>query len=551
MAEEKDQVVAEENAVPEEQPAEATAVELAAEEVPAADKAPSTEETEMPEQLLAVRKKGRWKKWLAACLAVVLLMAGAVAVIVWQNQFTLEFAVNGDQEMTLEVGTAFEDPGAYAVFSGSLLLREEERIPVTVSGEVNTERLGSYTLTYTARKELDYYVGKLFMEKTGVRVVHIVDTTAPEITLMTDPESFTLPGHTYVEEGFTATDNYDADLTDWVVRWVEEDGIHYKISDFSGNETEVVRPVVYSDPVAPVLTLQGKETVIVVKGDKYKEPGFTAMDNCDGDLTGNVTVTGEVNRKVLGEYPLTYTVTDAAGNTASAVRTVIVREYPEIPDDMPRVEAVERVTPGDKIVYLTFDDGPGPFTEELLDVLAKYNVKATFFVVDRDYPDTLRRIVKEGHTIALHCQRHDYKRIYYSEAAYFRDLKAIQDVVLKETGVLSTIVRFPGGTGNTVSRGINPGVMTRLTMMLNELNYRYFDWNVNSEDAGSATSTEEIYNYVINGIQRHNVSIVLQHDIKYYSVKAVENIIKWGLKNGYTFMPLDMSSPTCETKPRN
>ena len=66
MAEEKDQVVAEENAVPEEQPAEATAVEPAAEEVPAADKAPSTEETEMPEQLLAVRKKGRWKKWLAA-----------------------------------------------------------------------------------------------------------------------------------------------------------------------------------------------------------------------------------------------------------------------------------------------------------------------------------------------------------------------------------------------------------------------------------------------------------------------------------------------------
>lgn len=505
----------------------------------------------VPEQLLTIRKKGLWKRILLGILAAVLVMAAAVAVVIWQNEFTLDFAVEGSQEITLEVGSSFEDPGAHAAFSGSLLLRDQEIIPVTVDGAVNTDRLGSYTLTYTARKELDYYVGKLFFEKTGVRVVHVVDTTAPEITLLTDPEAFTLPGHTYVEEGFVATDNYDAEMTDWVVRWVEEDGVHYKVSDFSGNVTEVIRPIVYSDPVAPELTLLGKETLILVQGRDYQEPGYTAADNFDGDITANVTVTGEVDPKTLGEYPLTYTVADAHGNTTSAVRTVVVREYPELPEDMPVAEAVERVTPEGKVVYLTFDDGPSPYTEHLLNVLKKYDVKATFFVINRGYHDTLRRIVNEGHTIAMHGGSHTYRKIYASEEAYFADLKVVQDVILKETGVLATIVRFPGGTGNTVSTKHNRGIMTRLTKMLNAMNYRYFDWNVNSEDASGANTAEEIFNNVINGIMRRKVSIVLQHDIKYDSVMAVEDIIKWGLKNGYTFKALDMSSPTCEVKPRN
>lgn len=505
----------------------------------------------VPEQLLTVRRKGLWWKILLGVLAVVLVAAAAVALVIWQNEFTLALAVEGDREITLEVGSHFEDPGAHAAFSGSLLLREQKAVPVTVEGAVNTDRLGSYTLTYTARKELNYYLGKLFFEKTDVRVVHVVDTTAPEITLLTDPEAFTLPGHTYVEEGFVVTDNYDADLTGWVVRWVEEDGVHYKVSDFSNNVTEVVRPIVYSDPVAPELTLLGKETTILVQGRDYAEPGFTATDNFDGDITANVTVTGQVDQDTLGEYALTYTVTDTFGNSASAVRKIIVREYPELPDDMPIPEAVERVTPEGKVVYLTFDDGPSPYTNLLLDVLKKYNVKATFFVVNRGYHDILRRIVNEGHTIALHCGRHTYRKIYASEEAYFTDLKTIQDVVKEQTGVVTTIVRFPGGTGNTVSRGANKGIMTRLTKMLNAMNYRYFDWNVNSEDASGANTAEQIYNNVINGIMNRRISIVLQHDIKYDSVLAVEDILKWGLKHGYTFKALDMSSPTCEVKPRN
>ena len=229
---------------------------------------------------------------------------------------------------------------------------------------------------------------------------------------------------------------------------------------------------------------------------------------------------------------------------------MFIEQGPEfIRDLFPK--ALWRMDPNEKAVYLTFDDGPSPFTEELLDVLAKYDVKATFFVVDRGYEDTLRRIVADGHTLAMHAGSHNYYKIYASEEAYFTDLKQIQDVILEETGTLSTIVRFPGGTGNTVSRGANTGIMTRLSKMLHAMNYRYFDWNVNSGDAEGIYDPKVIYNNVVGGIMGKDVAIVLQHDINYSSVRAVEDIIKWGLKNGYTFMALDPSSPACETKPRN
>ena len=502
---------------------------------------------EMPEQPRYMRKTAGWIKVLAVILIVLVLIAAGMAAAIWKNGFTLELTLNGPEEITLEVGSGFEEPGAQAVFCGGLL-KKKEAVPVAQEGAPDTGRLGSYTLTYRARKVL---LGKLVFEKAATRVVHVVDTTAPEILLHTDPDAFTLPGHAYVEEGFTATDNYDADLTDWVHSWVEADGVHYKVSDFSNNITEVVRPIVYSDPVAPEVTLLGKETTIVVQGNRYEEPGFTAVDNFDGDLTAQVTVTGQVDHRTMGEYPLTYTVTDSFGNTASVVRTVIVRDYPELPDFMPLADPYTIVQPEGKVVYLTFDDGPSPYTEELLDVLQKYDVKATFFVVDRGYPETLRRIAADGHTLAMHAGSHNYYKIYSSEEAYFKDLKQIQDVILKETGQISTIVRFPGGTGNTVSRGVNQGIMTRLSKMLHAMNYRYFDWNVNSGDAEGIYDSKVIYNNVIGSIMRHDVSIVLQHDINYSSILAVEDIIKWGLKNGYTFLPLDSGSPACEVKPRN
>ena len=114
-----------------------------------------------------------------------------------------------------------------------------------------------------------------------------------------------------------------------------------------------------------------------------------------------------------------------------------------------------------RVVYLTFDDGPGPYTAQLLDVLARYGVKATFFVtaLNSDYEDMIGRAYNEGHSIAVHTYSHDYRKIYASEEAFFEDFNAMEDVIYRQTGQYTKLCRFPGGSSNTVSQ-FNPGVMS-------------------------------------------------------------------------------------------
>ena len=100
-------------------------------------------------------------------------------------------------------------------------------------------------------------------------------------------------------------------------------------------------------------------------------------------------------------------------------------------------------------VYLTFDDGPSDLTPEVLDLLDKYDAKATFFVVytdDEEYTSYLKEIVDRGHTIALHSYNHDYNKIYKSVDAFLEDFEKVYNWVYEETGVSPTLFRFPGGS---------------------------------------------------------------------------------------------------------
>lgn len=363
---------------------------------------------------------------------------------------------------------------------------------------------------------------------------------------MENPEAYTLPGQAYAEEGFTAADNYDGDLTAQVVRKDRGDHIIYTVKDSSGNKTTVTRTVKFNDPIPPELKLRGSAKLTVTAGGSFRDPGWEATDNCDGDLSEKVTVSGSVNTMVPGTYVLTYTVQDAYQNVAKAERTVVVAERPSQSDNV-IVPLPDIVLPeGDRFIYLTFDDGPSQYTPKLLDVLKKYNVKATFFVVNTYYTGTLKRIADEGHTVAIHSASHKYNEIYRSEDAYFADLYRMQDIIKAHTGQTATILRFPGGSSNSVSKKYNKGIMTRLSQQVQERGFRYFDWNVPSGDTDGLTTAQEVYERVITGVQKHKYSVVLQHDIKGYSVDAVESIIVWGLNNGYTFLPLTMDSPACE-----
>ncbi len=307
---------------------------------------------------------------------------------------------------------------------------------------------------------------------------------------------------------------------------------------------EFIRKVSVKDTAPPVITLNGDAEVSITKGKKFEDAGIVAQDNYDGDISSNVTVSGSVDAEKTGEYVITYEIKDSSGNTATATRKVTVKEPPK--KVTVTVQEQPSVNPGQKVVYLTFDDGPGPYTAKLLDVLKKYNVPATFFVTNNNpsYNHLFSRMTSEGHAIAIHTATHNYKQIYASEDAFFADLYKMQNIIKAQTGVTTTLTRFPGGSSNMVS-SFNPGIMSSLVNSVTAKGFRYFDWNVTSGDAGETTSTSQVAKNVINGMATHSVSVVLQHDIKSFSVNAVEQIIQWGLANGYTFKACDMTSPTC------
>ncbi len=292
----------------------------------------------------------------------------------------------------------------------------------------------------------------------------------------------------------------------------------------------------------PIITLIGGEKITVPADFTFSDPGCFAEDYLRNPI-GEVKVSGEVVPYLCGTYELSYSATDGEGRSTTVVRTVEV-----VPVEMPEI-----VMPPEKTVYLTFDDGPCGYTEQLLDVLKKYNAKATFFVIgNKGRKDLIKRAYEEGHSIGVHTYTHEYKKMYKNEQAFFEDFLKTQEVIKEQTGSYTRIFRFPGGSGNTASRR-NKGIMTRLTKIMEDMGYRYFDWTVSAGDSsGKAYTSADVKNRVIAGMKNHpDYSIVLQHDIHLQSVRAVESILEWGTKNGYTFLGLDLTSPMCHSKVAN
>ena len=179
-------------------------------------------------------------------------------------------------------------------------------------------------------------------------------------------------------------------------------------------------------------------------------------------------------------------------------------------------------------VYLTFDDGPSSNTDNILDILDTYGVKATFFVTGKEGAKaeaSYRRIVEEGHTLGMHSYTHDYSVIYASEEAFMEDMEKLQRYLYDVTGVQSTYIRFPGGSSNKVS-----DVDMRLLITdVHEAGMEYFDWNVSSQDASSKPLTKvEILDNCLNSIERFQNCIILMHDAgsKDSTVEALPELIE-------------------------
>ena len=205
-----------------------------------------------------------------------------------------------------------------------------------------------------------------------------------------------------------------------------------------------------------------------------------------------------------------------------------------------------------KTVYLTFDDGPSSYTPQILDTLDKYGVKATFFVKNGGkYNYLMKDIVNRGHSIGLHTYSHDYAKIYSSDNAYFNDLNKISDLVFEQTGVRSKIIRFPGGTSNTVSKQYSRGIMTRISKSVTQQGYVYFDWNCDNGDAAGANTVQKQLNNCSKYSKSASTVIVLMHDTKKATRDALPQIIEYYKNCGFEFGVLTTSSPRIQHRANN
>ncbi|MBP1585107.1 MAG: polysaccharide deacetylase [Lachnospiraceae bacterium] len=179
-------------------------------------------------------------------------------------------------------------------------------------------------------------------------------------------------------------------------------------------------------------------------------------------------------------------------------------------------------------VYLTFDDGPSIYTDDILDILAEYGVKATFFVIGRDNPvsyDRYIRIVEEGHTLGMHSYTHIYDEIYASPESFAEDTQRLRTLLEEVTGVTPRFYRFPGGSSNNVSA-------TDVNVLADYLaseDIVYFDWNVSSGDAsGNSITSEQIIRNALYGIEDRETTVILLHDTasKWTTVRALPGLIE-------------------------
>lgn len=374
-------------------------------------------------------------------IIIVLFIAVLASALVLFLSIKPKIILNGEQQMTVEPGSEFSDPGATAVFNSkdiSDLLYSK--------GHVDVNKIGDYKITYSLK---------------------------------------------YLMRTFSKT-----------------------------------RTVTVADTAAPVLTLNGASSVNIFLGDGFIEPGYSAIDSYEGDLSSKVTVTGEIDNNTEGDYLLKYSVSDSSGNIAEAERKVVVKKRP---------------AQDESVIYLTFDDGPSSsVTAQDLDILKKNGIPATFYILN--YSPELLPIVKrelsDGHTVGIHGYSHDYSQIYTSPDVAMDNFLKLRDKLYNDTGYAAYTFRFPGGSSNTVSRRYCAGIMTQLSGMVEAAGYSYMDWNVSSGDAASTPlSSDAIAANVINGLKPGRANVVLMHDsgAKAATTAALQRIIDYGNANGYTF----------------
>lgn len=332
-------------------------------------------------------------------------------------------------------------------------------------------------------------------------------------------------------------------------------------------DKEVVRKVEVVDRKAPSITLNGNELQRVFVGSTYEDPGYSALDAFEGDLSNSVKVETHVDMSKPGTYEIAYTVSDQSGNESKATRQVEVMEDPTQTkllyqyDDynntaeewwfnkskdhqrMDGAKAQELLNqyqsyylgPDEKVLYLTFDEGGNDITyiKQIAKVLNDNDVKATFFLT-RNYIKTeatfMNELVANGHVIGNHSWHH-YDMTTLANASgidqFVQEISETEKTYLEVTGEpMKKVFRFPKG-----------GASERAMKIVSDLGYTNYFWSHAYYDYASDVSKEAALKTLMD--HYHNGAIYLLHPSNKGNYEAMDDFIKAMKKLGYRFDTVD------------
>lgn len=416
------------------------------------------------------------------------------------------------KEETLEIH------GTYDAKSFISKVRNGNLEDVIIEDTTDVKKVGTYKILYT----IDGHKSTL--------TFHIIDSKQPIVTLKDLKRSVNHPPEAKdfiekIEDDSTTTVSFKESYN---FKDLKVYDVIIVVEDEGGNITESTAKVeiLEADTAPPEILGLGQRSI------RFGEEidllaGISAVDERDGNVEVTVTDDNGFSSTVPGTYTVSYEARDTSDNIATSTSTFIVSQ-----------------NDNSKIIYMTFDDGPSANTQGILDVLDKYNVKATFFVTGAypNYASYISEEHKRGHAIGLHTYSHKYDVLYSSEDAYFNDLNAVSDVVYNQIGIRSKLIRFPGGGSNTISSKYTTGIMTSLTAKVRTVGYQYYDWNSENGDGRSGMTADDLVATAISSGGNKETIMMLLHDGagSQETVKALPRIIEHFKNKGYTFKPIDL-----------
>lgn len=344
-------------------------------------------------------------------------------------------------------------------------------------------------------------------------------------------------------------------------------GTYTMIYTFEEYDKKVERTIDVVDTVKPEITLEGADTIRVFENGTYLDPGYTAVDNYDGDISTNVVVNQDIDMSKKGIYTVTYTIHDSSGNEATKTREVEVcadptsmklhydydsydnkaeewwfhksenheRNKAAMDEEVLKSYGGYFLGPDEKVLYLTFDEGGNDITyiKEIADVLNENGVTATFFLTRnyiRDNADFINDLVKHGHVIGNHTWHHyDMTTLANAQGvdSFVKEITETEKTYMEVTGeAMKKVFRFPKG-----------GSSVRALKMVQDMGYTTYNWSHAYYDYASDVSGEEALKTLLD--HYHNGAIYLLHPSNKGNYEAMETFIKTMMKEGYRFETVD------------